>query len=81
MFYLLLGVLGSVLLGVAGIGRLDPIADHRVFEHVTEVALVVAVFGAGLAVERHIARYSLGLVLVLLVIVMPLTILPSPPTA
>jgi len=75
VFYLLLGVLGSVLLGVAGIGRLDPIADHQVFEHVTEVALVVAVFGAGLAVERHIARYSLVLVVMLLVFVMPLTIL------
>ena len=75
VFYLLLGLLGSVLLGSAGIGRLEPIADHRVFEHVTELALVVAVFGAGLAVERQIARYSLVLVLVLLVIVMPLTIL------
>jgi NhaP-type Na+/H+ or K+/H+ antiporter len=75
VFYLLLGLLGSVLLGSAGIGRLDPIADHRVFEHVTELALVVAVFGAGLAVERQVARYSLVLVLLLLVIVMPLTIL------
>ena len=75
VFYLLLGLLGSVLLGIAGIGRLDPIADHRVFEHVTELALAVAVFGAGLAVERQIARYSLVLVLTLLVIVMPLTIL------
>jgi NhaP-type Na+/H+ or K+/H+ antiporter len=75
VFYLLLGLLASVLLGIAGIERLGPIADHRVFEHVTELALVVAVFGAGLAVERHIARYSLVLVLMLLVIVMPLTIL------
>lgn len=75
VFYLLLGVLGSALLGWTGIGRLDPIGDHRVFEHVTELALVVAVFGAGLAVERQVARYSIRLLLTLLVIVMPATIL------
>lgn len=78
VFYLLLGVLGvlgSVLLGFAGIGRLDPVADHRVFERVTELALIVAVFGAGLAVERQIARYSLKLVLALLAVLMPATIL------
>lgn len=44
-------------------------------EHVTELALVVALFGAGLAVKQQIARSSLVLVLVLSVIVMPLTIL------
>lgn len=75
VFYLLLGVVGSVLLGATGVGRLDPVADHVVFEHVTELALAIAVFGAGLAVERHVARYSRWLVILLLVVVMPATIL------
>lgn len=74
VFYLLLGVAGSVLLGVTGGDRLDPVADHVVFEHVTELALAIAVFGAGLAVERHVERSSVWLVILLLVVVMPATI-------
>ena len=75
VFYLLMGAVGSILLGLAGVGRLDPIADHAVFEHVTELALAIAVFGAGLAVERQVARYSLWLVIMLLVVAMPATII------
>jgi NhaP-type Na+/H+ or K+/H+ antiporter len=74
VFYLGLGVLGSLLLGAAGVGRLDPIVDHVLFEHVTELALAIAVFGAGLAVERKVSRYSLWLVILLLIVVMPATI-------
>jgi NhaP-type Na+/H+ or K+/H+ antiporter len=75
VFYLLLGALGSVLLGATGVGRLDPVVDHVVFERVTELALVIAVFGAGVAIERQVSRYSLALVLLLLLVVMPVTIL------
>jgi NhaP-type Na+/H+ or K+/H+ antiporter len=74
VFYLLLGAAASVGLGVLGVARLDPIADHLVFEHVTELALVIAVFGAGLAVEREISRRSKRVIAALLLIVMPLTI-------
>ncbi len=74
VFYLALGGLASVGLGVLGIRRLDLIANHRVFEHVTELALVIAVFGAGLAVEREISRRSKRTIERLLLVVMPLTI-------
>ncbi len=57
-----------------GVARLDPIADHVVFEHVTELALVVAVFGSGLAVEREVSRRSRRVIGLLLLVVMPLTI-------
>lgn len=41
-----------------GVARLDLIGDHVVFEHVTEFALLIAVFGAGLAVEREVSGRS-----------------------
>jgi NhaP-type Na+/H+ or K+/H+ antiporter len=74
VFYLLLGVLASIGLGLLGIHRLNPLTDHLVVEHVTELALVIAVFGAGLAVERQIAHHSIAVIAALLLIVMPLTI-------
>jgi sodium/hydrogen antiporter len=74
VFYLALGTLASVGLGVLGVRRLDLITNHVVFEHVTEFALVIAVFGAGLAVEREISRRSKLVIAALLLVVMPLTI-------
>ena len=74
VFYLGLGTLASVGLGILGITRLDLITNHVVFEHVTEFALVIAVFGAGLAVEREISRRSKRVIAALLLVVMPLTI-------
>jgi len=44
-------------------------------ERLTELALVVAVFSAGLTIERHVQRRSWVSIGVLLVVVMPLTIL------
>lgn len=75
VFYLLLGVLASLLLGLGGVGRLQPTGDHVLFGHLTELALAVAVFGAGLAIERPESRYSQRLVALLLIVVMPVTIL------
>jgi NhaP-type Na+/H+ or K+/H+ antiporter len=74
VFYLFFGALASVGLGVFGVARLDLIADHVVFEHVTELALVIAVFGSGLAVERQITRRSRWTIAALLLVVMPATI-------
>jgi sodium/hydrogen antiporter len=74
VFYLALGTLASVGLGVLGTRRLGLITDVHLFEHVTELALVIAVFGAGLAVEREISRRSRRTIALLLLVVMPLTI-------
>ena len=74
VFYLVLGVIASVGLGVLGIARFDPVANRLVLERVAELALVIAVFGAGLAVERQIAGRSKLVIAALLLVVMPLTI-------
>jgi NhaP-type Na+/H+ or K+/H+ antiporter len=74
VFYLVLGALASVGLGALGVERLGLISDHVVFERVTELALVIAVFGAGLAVEREIAARSKRVIALLLLVVMPATI-------
>ncbi len=74
VFYLALGALASVGLGVLGVQRLGLISDRVVFERVTELALVIAVFGAGLAVEREIAGRSKRVIALLLLVVMPVTI-------
>jgi sodium/hydrogen antiporter len=72
--YLLLGCLASVGIGVLGVPRPSPVSNHVLFERVTELALTVAVFGAGLAVEQPISRYSKWLIAALLAVVMPLSI-------
>ena len=72
--YLLAGGVASIGLGLLGVARLDPVADHAVFERVTELALIVAVFGSGLSVERRVRASSWRLIAVLLVGVMPATI-------
>jgi NhaP-type Na+/H+ or K+/H+ antiporter len=74
VLYLLLGAAASLALGALGVHRLGPLRDHVLFQRVCEVALVIAVFGSGLAVERHVSRYSAWLIAILLVVAMPLTI-------
>ena len=53
---------------------LDPEDDHGLLERLTELALVVAVFSAGLTIERHVERRSWWSIGLLLTVVMPLTI-------
>jgi NhaP-type Na+/H+ or K+/H+ antiporter len=74
MVYLGAGVLASLALGAAGVSRLGPVDNHQIFERVCEIALIVAVFGSGLAVERRVRRSSWRLVALLLVVAMPATI-------
>ncbi len=75
VFYVLLGALAAVGLSALGVRPLSPVVNHVLLERVTELALVVAVFAAGLTIERQIGRRSLISVATLLVVVMPLTIL------
>ena len=74
VFYLLLGAIASIGLGLLGIARLDPVTNRVVMQHVAELALAIAVFSAGLAVERHITRRSKLVLAALLLLVMPITI-------
>lgn len=73
--YVALGALGAIALSLLGVHPLDPEGDHLLLERLTELALVVAVFSAGLTIERHVHRRSWVSVGLLLVVVMPLTIL------
>jgi len=71
--YVVLGALGALALSALDVAPIDPLRDHELLERLTELALVVAVFAAGLTVERRVRRRSVVSIAVLLVIVMPLT--------
>jgi NhaP-type Na+/H+ or K+/H+ antiporter len=72
--YLCTGLLISLGLGLAGAGHLSPIGDHGLLSHICDLALIVAVFGSGLAVERRVRRSSWWLITLLIVVGMPATI-------
>jgi NhaP-type Na+/H+ or K+/H+ antiporter len=74
VFYIALGAVGAVALSLFDVPPFDPVRDHRFLERLTELALISAVFAAGLTVEREVSRRSVISVLVLLLVVMPLTI-------
>ncbi|MBA3262407.1 MAG: cation:proton antiporter [Thermoleophilaceae bacterium] len=75
VFYVALGAVGAVALSVLDVPPLDPEGDHVLLERLAELALIVAVFAAGLTIERHVQRRSWVSIGLLLVLVMPLTIL------
>ena len=74
IIYLVLGGVAAVGLNVLDIAPLDPLQDEQLIQRVTELALIVAIFAAGLAVEREISRRKWVSVAVLLLVVMPATI-------
>ncbi|HEX2232530.1 MAG TPA: cation:proton antiporter [Thermoleophilaceae bacterium] len=74
IIYLGLGLLAAAALSLLGISAIDPLRDALVIEHVTELALIVAVFSTGLAVERRLSWEGWRSVAGLLGIVMPLSI-------
>lgn len=73
--YLLFGIAVAVVVEVAGVRWLDPVRDAAVLEHASELAVIVALFGTGLALERRIGWRSWSSSWRLLGIVMPLSIL------
>jgi NhaP-type Na+/H+ or K+/H+ antiporter len=73
--YVLLGGLAAVGMSVLDVRPLSPDGNHILLERLTELALVVAVFSAGLTVERQVTRRSWISIATLLLVVMPLTIL------
>jgi hypothetical protein len=64
-----------VALSVLDVPPLDPEDDQVLLSRLAELALVVAVFSAGLTIERNVERRSWVSTTTLLVVVMPLTIL------
>lgn len=72
--YVALGALAAVVMSWLDVRPLDPVGNHRLLERLAELALIVAVFSAGLTIERTVRRKSWISIGVLLSVVMPLTI-------
>ena len=71
LIYLGLGIVGAVGLAVLGVRWLDPVGDATLLEHVTELAVVIALFSTGLKVERKLNWREWSTVTRLLAIGMP----------
>ena len=74
LIYLGLGMLAAIGLAVFGIGWIDPLEDSTLLEHITELAVVIALFSTGLKVERALRWREWSTVTRLLVIGMPVFI-------
>jgi len=75
MVFLAVGFL--VYLLPTGLPDLDPYRDRAWVEHLTEVCVIVALMGAGLAINRPFGRRSWSTTWRLLGITMPLTVLAT----
>jgi sodium/hydrogen antiporter len=74
LIYLVLGGLAAVAIALLDAGWLDPVADAELIEHLAEAALVMALFSAGLKLERPLDLREWATVTRLLVLAMPVTI-------
>jgi NhaP-type Na+/H+ or K+/H+ antiporter len=74
LIYLGLGALAAAGIAALEIGWLDPVEDAGTLEHVTEAAVVMALFSAGLKLDRPLRPRNWGSVARLLAVAMPITI-------
>ena len=74
LIYLGLGAAAAVALGWLDAGWIDPIGDADLIEHLAEAALVLALFSAGLKLDRPLTFRNWSSVARLLLLAMPLTI-------
>ncbi|MEQ9336817.1 MAG: cation:proton antiporter, partial [Miltoncostaeaceae bacterium] len=73
--YLIIGTALAGLLALLDGGWLTLAGDSDVVEHLTELAVIVALFATGLKIDRRISLRGWGPTALLLAVVMPLTIL------
>jgi NhaP-type Na+/H+ or K+/H+ antiporter len=74
MVYLVLGAAAAALVRALGVDWLDPIQDAELIERLAEFAVIVALFGAGLRLDRPLRWRAWASTVRLIFIVMPLTI-------
>lgn len=72
--YLVLGAALSAGVGLMGIELLDPFTDAHVIERITEIAVIIAVFSAGMKLDRPLRWPEWRATVPLLLVAMPLTI-------
>ena len=72
--YLVLGLAAGGVIHVLGLDWIDPFEDAALIEHLTEFALVVALFASGLTISRALRWSEWRAVVGLLGVVMPLAI-------
>ena len=74
LIYLLLGCGAAVVINVAGFDWVDPVEDAALIDHLTEIAVIIALFSAGLKLDRPLTPRAWGTTARLLLLAMPLTI-------
>ena len=74
LIYLGLGVVAAVVLAATGVDWLDPVADAQLIERLAEAALIMALFSAGLKLDRPLIFREWSSVARLLLLAMPVTI-------
>jgi NhaP-type Na+/H+ or K+/H+ antiporter len=74
LVYLAIGVAVAVPIGLSGVDWIDPVDDAELIERVAELAVIIALFGTGLKLDRPLAWSSWSGVARLLIVAMPLTI-------
>lgn len=74
LVYLALGLVAAVLIQAFGLDWISPLEDAALLQHLTELALTVALFATGLKIERSLSLRGWRAVIVLIVLAMPLTI-------
>jgi NhaP-type Na+/H+ or K+/H+ antiporter len=72
--YLLLGVLAAPVIALLGVSWYDPVEDAAVGERLTELAVIVALFAAGLRLDSPLRGRTWSAPARLLLVVMPVTI-------
>lgn len=74
IIYLGLGVAAAMTIELIGVSWIDPIEDATLLERISELAVIIALFGTGLKLDRPLSRLAWAGVGRLLLIAMPLTI-------
>jgi NhaP-type Na+/H+ or K+/H+ antiporter len=74
LIYLVLGAGAAVVIRFAGLDWVDPIENAALVDHLTEIAVIVALFSAGLKLDRPLTARAWGSTARLLMIAMPITI-------
>jgi NhaP-type Na+/H+ or K+/H+ antiporter len=74
MIYLALGAGASVVIQLVDVSWVDPVEDYELVERLAELAVIIALFGTGMKLDRPLEWSSWERVARLLVIAMPVTI-------